>query len=405
MKAHLIKFADEAELARAIEGIGCNMKSLPFFEAKREMLQIYLRDVPSPAASIIKQELLARGGDAATHARVITCGVDKSDVILFGTAKQLGYLAEKLKKMPWWGLEGCVDEITALTAPRRPRAAALPCGAELAFGERTLLMGIINLTDDSFFAGSRSFGDGEKALAAALRMADEGADILDLGAESTRPGSERTPEKQELERMTAAVKAIRRELPRMPLSIDTTRSAVARAALDEGADIINDISGLRFDEDIAAAAAEYRAMLALTHMRGTTADMMERCKYDNLLSEICEFLKEAAEKARSYGVAEESIIIDPGIGFAKNQAQNLELLRHCESFKSLGYPLLVGASRKGVVGRATGRERAEERLYGTLAVTAACCRQRADIIRVHDVRANKEVLMMTEAIWRADYAG
>ena len=266
-----------------------------------------------------------------------------------------------------------------------------------------LLMGIINLTDDSFFGGSRCYGDADKAAAKAVKMAEDGADILDLGAESTRPGAPRVPEEQERERMSAAVAAIRRELPHMPLSIDTTRASVAEAALENGADVVNDVSGLQFDNGIAEAAARHRAMLVLMHMRGTPETMRTMCGYDNLISEVCKFLEEAADKAVSLGVTRESIIIDPGIGFAKDCGQNLFLLRHCESFKALGYPLLIGASRKGCVGAATGREAPEERLYGTLAVTALCCRQGADIIRVHDVRENKDVIKMTEAIQGAEY--
>lgn len=403
MKAHLIKFENRRELAQAALRLGASEASLRFFEARREILQIYVTDVPSPAASIIKQETLSRGGDAAVHANVINCGVERSDVIIFGTAKQLGHLAEKLDQMPWWNLRGLAADIRRLTAPHVGRTVKLPCGAELAFGERTLLMGIINLTDDSFFSGSRCGGDAGKAVERAVKMAEDGADILDLGAESTRPGAPRVPEEQERARMSAAVAAIRRELPHMPLSIDTTRASVAEAALENGADIVNDVSGLQFDGGIAETAARYKAMLVLMHMRGTPSDMQTMCGYGNLLSEVCAFLEEAADKAVSLGAARESIIIDPGIGFAKDYGQNLFLLRHCESFKALGYPLLIGASRKGCVGKATGHEAPDERLYGTLAITALCCRQGADIIRVHDVRENKDVIKMTEAIQGAEY--
>ncbi len=403
MKAHIIKLGSERELAEAALRLGCSEASLRFFEARREMLQICVTEVPSPAASIIKQEMLSRGGDAAVHAQVINCGVDRSEVIIFGTAKQLGHLADKLDEMPWWNLRGLASDIRRLTAPRTKRSVLLPNGASLVFGERTLLMGIINLTDDSFFSESRCGGDADKAAARAVKMAEEGADILDLGAESTRPGAPRVPEEQERGRMAAAVAAIRRELPHMPLSIDTTRASVAEAALENGADIINDVSGLQFDNGIAAAAARFKAMLVLMHMRGTPETMRTMCGYDNLLSEVCAFLEEAADKAAALGAARESIIIDPGIGFAKDYGQNLFLLRHCESFRALGYPLLIGASRKGCVGTATGREAPEDRLYGTLAVTALCCRQGADIIRVHDVRENKDVLMMTEAVQGAKY--
>ncbi len=403
MRAHFIKFASAEELAQAATHVGCSDASLRFFEARRETVQIYVTGVPAPAASIIKQESLSRGCDAAVHARVITCGVAASDVVIFGARAQLRRVADKLDKMPWWNLPSLAAKIRKLTAPETKRRILLPGGASLSFGERTLLMGIINLTDDSFFGGSRCGGNLSEIVGKAVRMAEEGADILDLGAESTRPGAKRVPEEEERSRIAAAAAAIRRELPLMPLSIDTTRSSVAEAALGCGADIINDVSGLQFDDGIASAAARTGAMIVLMHMRGTPETMQASCDYGCLVSEVSSFLADAADKAESLGVSRERIIIDPGIGFAKNYEQNLMLLRHCESFKALGCPLLVGASRKSCVGQATGAAAPEDRLCGTLAVTAFCCAQGVDIIRVHDVRENKEALMMTEAICKAKY--
>ena len=265
--------------------------------------------------------MLSRGGDAAVHANVINCGVERSGVIIFGTAKQLGHLADKLDTMPWWNLPGLAAEIRRLTAPCAERAVKLPCGAELTFGRRTLLMGIINLTDDSFFGESRCGGDADKALARAVQMTEEGADILDLGAESTRPRRAARPRRAGARTHERRRRGDRRELPHMPLSIDTTRASVAEAALENGADIINDVSGLQFDNGIAETAARHNAMLVLMHMRGTPSDMQTMCEYDNLLSEVCAFLEEAADKAVSLGAARESIIIDPGIGFAKDYGQ------------------------------------------------------------------------------------
>ncbi|MBQ9881867.1 MAG: dihydropteroate synthase [Synergistes sp.] len=403
MQAHLLRLGDRTELEQALARTGCSAGALEYFAARREMLQIYVTGVPSPAASVIKQEMLSRGGDAAVHAKVIVCGTEKSDVIIFGTAKQLGFLADKLEKMPWWGLPGLAAKIRLLTAQRRPHKVKTPCGAELAFGSGMLLMGIINLTDDSFYSDSRCGDDTDKTVRRAVQMAEDGADILDLGAESTRPGASRVPEEEETARLSAAVKAIRKELPQMPLSADTTRSAAARAALAEGADIINDISGLQFDKNIASAAAEYRALLCVMHTKGSARNMQKLCVYENILSEVCSFLREAADDAQKAGVEKEKIIIDPGIGFAKNYNQNLMLLRHCESFRALDFPLLIGASRKSVVGTATGTASPSGRLAGTVALTALCAAAGVDIIRVHDVKENKEAIMMAEAVSKARY--
>ena len=234
-------------------------------------------------------------------------------------------------------------------------------------------------------------------------MAADGADILDLGAESTRPGAERVPEEEERERLVKAVCAIRERLPRIPLSIDTTRASCARAALAAGADIINDVSGLTFEPQIADAAAEAGAMLVLMHMRGVPADMQSRCEYERLIPEICVSLEKSAKQAIDAGIAADRIITDPGIGFAKNYQQNLALLRHVESFRALGWPVLIGASRKGFIGKATDTPTAAERLAGTIAAACCACRRHADIIRVHDVRAHKEAVMMTEAIENGEY--
>jgi len=190
----------------------------------------------------------------------------------------------------------------------------------------------------------------------------------------------------------------------MPISVDTTRKKVAEAALKAGADIINDISGLSFEPEIAEAAARFGAMLAIMHMRGTPQTMMSMCGYSNLLKEINEFFDEKIKIASSLGVESSKMILDPGIGFAKDHNQNLFLLRHIESLRIHSKPILVGASRKGSIGRATDSKDPSERLAGTLAVSSLCAWSGVDIIRVHDTKENKKAVMMAEAIRDADYA-
>lgn len=405
MAIYNINFLDENELGEVLRKLGADMRSLPFFDNRREIKALYITGVDARGASIIKQELLSRGGDAAVHAGVVSFGVSHSDVILFGTKKQLVFLSEKLAAMPWWGLpEISGDIITALNGLReKPRAAGLPCGAALPFGERTLVMGITNLTDESFFSGSRTGADIGAALERVRKQVEEGADIIDIGAESTRPGAGRVPEEEEKERVTAAVKAIRCEFPHIPLSVDTTRLSVAKAALGEGADIINDVSGLTWEPDLAAAAAEYGAMLVLMHMRGTPETMRSMCEYGNLLREVSEFFGQGIGKAEKMGLERSRIILDPGIGFAKNLGQNLLLLRHTEAFRAHGLPLLIGVSRKGFIGTVTGSPAAEGRLEGTLALSALCAWQGVEIVRVHDVLENKKAVSMVDAVKRAEY--
>lgn len=405
MSIYNIKFLDASELAEALNKLGADIRSLPFFDNRREIKALCIPNVDARGANVIKQELLSRGGDAAVHADVASFRVKHSDVILFGTKKQLAFLAEKLATMPWWGFPEISRRIIAALdgLNRRAAAAALPNGRTLPLGERTLIMGITNLTDDSFFSGSRTGADVEGALKRVEKQINEGADIIDLGAESTRPGASRTPEQEEESRMTAAVRAIRKEFPSIPLSIDTTRTSVAKAALDEGADIINDVSGLTYEPGLAKLAAEYGAMLVLMHMRGTPETMRSMCDYGNLLHDVTEFFEKGVKKAADFGLEKSRIILDPGIGFAKSYAQNLILLRHTEAFRTMGLPLLIGVSRKGFIGTATDSAAAEERLEGTVALSALCAWQGVEIIRVHDVLENRKAVMMIDAVKKAKY--
>ncbi len=406
MAAYEIKFRDARELAEALKALGADMRSLPFFDNRREIRSVYITDVDVRAANVIKQEMLSRGGDAAVHAHAVDCGVTESDVILFGTVKQISFLADKLETMPWWGFPDTVKVLREALASfsKKPATIDLPSGSSLAFGGRTLLMSIINLSDDSFHSESRTYGNVDVAVARAVEHAKDGADILDLGAESTRPGAARISESEEIGRIMPVIREIRKILPLMPISVDTTREKVAKTALEAGADIINDISGLTFEPGIARAVADHNAMLVIMHMRGTPETMGSMCIYSNLLKEINDFFDEKIRTTISSGVDRAKIILDPGVGFAKDYSQNLFLLRHLESFRIHSKPKLIGASRKGSVGKATDSPDTAGRLEGTLAVSALCAWAGVDIIRVHDTKENKKAVMMAEAIRNADYA-
>lgn len=406
MTIYQMKFRNSLELSHALDNIGADRRSLPFFDNRKEVKVLYVPCVDIRAANIIKQEMLSRGGDAAVHAHAIDCKVSSTDVLLFGTKKQLLFLADKIESMTWWNLPVIAKDIRkALEGlSSRKKDAPLPSGSVLRFGARTLIMGIINLTDDSFYEKSRTCGDVLLTVEKAVKMAQDGADILDIGAESTRPGSSRVQEDEEIKRMAEAVSAIRKELPSIPLSIDTTRASVAKAALDMGADIINDVSGLTFEPEIAKAAADGGAMYVLMHMRGAPETMQSMCSYDNILKEICDFFENGINTAQSYGLDRSRLILDVGLGFAKNYSQNLFLLRNMNAFDTFGLPMLVGVSRKGFVGHATDSSSTFDRLEGTLAVTSLCAWNNTEIVRVHDVAENKKTVMMIDAIKEArDY--
>lgn len=277
-------------------------------------------------------------------------------------------------------------------------------GRRLALGRRPLVMGILNATPDSFFPASRVHGE-QGVLDAALRMAGDGADLLDIGGESSRPGSAYVDAAEEVRRVIPALRAIRRRSS-IPISIDTRKAEVARAALDEGADIVNDISALRDDPQLGRLVADRKCPVILMHMRGTPLSMQREPYYADTIGEIIAELRDRIAAATSFGVSEDAILLDPGIGFGKRPVDNLLILRGIEQFCRLGFPVVVGASRKGFIGKVAGGQGeplpVEERLPGSLAAAASAAIGGADIIRVHDVRETVQLVRVLSAIERAN---
>ena len=268
----------------------------------------------------------------------------------------------------------------------------------LACGAQTLVMGVLNVTPDSFSDGGRFF-DAGRALAHVEQMIDEGAGIIDIGGESTRPGGAPVTAEEEMRRVVPLVELLAKNFS-VPVSVDTTKATVARAALDAGAEIINDISALRFDERIADEAARTGAGLVLMHSRGTPATMHRLPPVADIFPEVIESLRRSIELAEARGVARRSIALDPGIGFGKSQTQNLELLARLDQLAAefAEFPLLVGTSRKSFIGRLLGDAPVEARLHGTMATVTAAILNGAHIVRVHDVRAAVETARLADAI-------
>jgi dihydropteroate synthase len=269
-------------------------------------------------------------------------------------------------------------------------------------GERTLgpdpvLMGVLNVTPDSFSDGG-DFLDSGKAASRAVTMLDEGAEIIDVGGESTRPGSDPVPQEEEVHRIVPVIQKIVAERPDAIVSIDTYRAATAGAALEAGARIVNDVSALRGDPRMAAVAAGARCPLILMHMLGEPKTMQSDPRYGDVVREVRDFLAARAEHAVAAGVEPENIILDPGIGFGKTLEHNLELLRRLDELAELGFPVLVGASRKSFIGRITGVEEAKGRVSGTVAANVMAYERGATFFRVHDVRANREALAVARAV-------
>lgn len=287
-------------------------------------------------------------------------------------------------------------EFEAAEKRRRPSSSLLTRHGKLSYARQTLVMGVLNVTPDSFYDGGRRLDDPKRAIDDALLMVANGAAIVDIGGESTRPGADPVSAKEELHRVLPIVEGLRKDSS-VPISIDTYKAEVARAALGAGADIVNDISALRMDPEMAAVVAQERVPVILMHMQGTPRTMQAEPRYRDVVSEVRDFLAAQVDVAVRAGIARERIVIDPGIGFGKTLEHNLSLLRGLPELLSLGQPLLVGASRKRFIGHILNLE-ADDRLEGSLAAAVAAVLAGASLVRVHDVKETVRAVRMADAI-------
>ncbi|MDN5326338.1 MAG: dihydropteroate synthase [Moorella sp. (in: firmicutes)] len=387
----VITVADGATAARLMQEAGADAGGINLMLPKACFYCLKLKDVPARAANILKQEILARGGEAAMAAGVAGWSVEKTDVLIFATRRQLELLVAKLP-VQGFGLGKLAAGIKAslanwernshweITCPRGP----------LVLGERTLVMGIVNVTPDSFSDGGRFYDPGA-AVEHAHQLVAEGADIIDVGGESTRPGHEQVSAEEEWRRLEPVLARLTREI-KVPISVDTYKAGTARRALEMGVDIINDIWGFRADPEMARVCGQYRAAVVLMHNQHGTS-------YRDLMFDILTFLRQGIRMAEDNGVPPEKIIVDPGIGFGKDLDQNLEVMGRLEEFKVLGKPVLLGTSRKSMIGKTLDLP-VDQRLEGTAATVALGIARGVDIVRVHDVRAMVRVARMTDAIIR-----
>ena len=266
------------------------------------------------------------------------------------------------------------------------------------FSHKTFIMGILNVTPDSFSDGGLHF-EASSAIKSAFQMTEDGADIIDIGGESTRPGSEPVSIKEELRRTIPVIEALAKEIT-VPISIDTCKAEVAKKALDAGASMVNDISGLRFDPEMCLVVAEFKVPVVIMHIKGTPRNMQKNPVYEALLPEITDYLREGIRIAREAGISEDKIIIDPGIGFGKTAEHNLEIIHRLQEFTLLEKPLLIGPSRKAFIGKILGDFPAGERVEGTAAAVAISIMNGANIVRVHDVKEMSRVAKVADAIKR-----
>lgn len=387
---------DDSLSARSEMGkIGVDETGIRIMEKKAVFYSIKLENVKSQAANIIKQEMLSLGGEAAVSWDVISFSRKRSDVLLLGTERQFEELILKLGRQPF-GLSLLSQEIKKALSNYQKRDFKLNFkGHTLQLGKRTLIMGILNVTPDSFYDGGR-YNNAKQAVERALQMAEEGADIIDIGGQSSRPGANSVEEKEELERVIPVIKKLASRI-KVPISIDTYKAGVAKKAIDAGASMVNDISALRMDEKMANIVRSIGVPVCLMHMQGTPRNMQKNPRYRDVVSEIFAFLKERIDFCEQAGIDIEKTIVDPGIGFGKTVLHNLEILKNLNQFKSLGRPIMVGVSRKSFIGKVLQLE-PEERLEGSLASAIWCMIKGASILRVHDVRETKRAVKIVEAI-------
>ena len=412
----ILQISDPEDLKQIMQAIKVDPYGIKIMLPKGITHLVKLNSASNITANILKQEMLSLGGDVAVARGALTGKTKKTDCLLIGNLAQFNRLNQKLKLQPF-GLDRLGRGISgALNNYQKDKFVLVLGRHKLNLGRRTYLMGIVNLTPDSFSGDGlyqglspsqrgavpvkalRSYSKGtvpKMVLDIVEQMVNDGADIIDVGAESSRPGAKPVSIKEELTRAIPVIKALARKI-KVPISVDTYKPGVARQALDNGAVIVNDITGLR-DPKMAKVIAKYKAGVVIMHMQGKPATMQENPAYQSLIDEILEYLDKAIKRAIYAGIDREKIIVDPGIGFGKTVGHNLEILKNLKEFKVLGRPVLVGPSRKSFIGKILNVGPAE-RIFGTVSSCVLAAKNGAHILRVHDVKEVRQALKILDSL-------
>ncbi|WP_456419841.1 dihydropteroate synthase, partial [Thermovibrio sp.] len=352
------------------------------------------------AANILKQDAISVGGDCAVPRKASSFEKGLWKVLLLLSERELERLAEKLKEQPFGLKELSTSLKEALNNYLKENFNLKYRGKDLSLSE-PVVMGILNATPDSFSDGGR-YTTVELALKRAEEIISQGGKIVDVGGESTRPGAPPVPLEEELRRVIPVIREVRKRLGEgFFISVDTYKAEVARQALLEGADMVNDISGLQFDPKMAEVVSSFGCPVVIMHIKGTPRDMQKNPYYEDAVSEICDYFEERLSFALERGIGRDKIILDPGIGFGKRLEDNLCILKRFSEFRVFGLPLLVGASRKSFIGAITGEDEPQERLAGSLGAIAPAFYGGAKIFRVHDVKETYRFLKLLRAVEEA----
>ena len=374
MHDFVLKEITNADLNCELEKIGFDKSYIHKAVEKFQYLNIKVYALTPPQANILKQTALSVGADCATHRETITAKIEKTDCILGGSKSQLYKIAEKLKAQPF-GMKILGDKISAFLSPAQ-RA-------------KTKIAGILNITQNSFSDGGMYFNT-EKACEHLIELINDGADIIDIGAESTKPFSSAVSAEEQLNRLLPVLNFAGEKNINVPISIDTRSSLVAEECIKAGAKIINDVSGLEYDEKMAKTVAKYGVKIIIQHTKGTPENMQVSPHYDSVMDEIYSDLKKRIDYAVSCGIAVENIIVDPGIGFGKTREDNFEIIRRVEELYGLGCPVMLGVSRKSLLNMAD-KDNLTKDIF-TVALNALAVERKVDYIRVHNVKLHKELL-------------
>ncbi len=392
-KPHVICLRNREEVRAALRQARVSEPGIEIMEGKGLFRAVRVTGLDVRAANILKQEMLSRGGEVATSREVYSMEGGSADCVILGTITQFERLLPKLKQQPF-GLRKLAGSLEAALRHFEQKIPACHPALDLAAGP--LLMGVVNVTPDSFSDGG-DFLELDRAVQAAQEMAAQGATLIDVGGESTRPGADPLPLDEELKRVLPVVRALAPDMPGR-LSVDTYKARVAAAALEAGAFMINDISALRMDPEMVPVLRDAACPVVLMHMQGTPKTMQEHPTYANVVEEVYAFLLERLEWAVDQGLAEENLLVDPGIGFGKTLEHNLELLRNLEVFRSLGRPVVVGTSRKRFLGEILGLTEPKARDEATAFTTVMAVLAGAHVVRVHRVDLNRDAVRLTRAI-------
>lgn len=387
---------DIEEVRSVFRAMGVSAGGIKIMDSKALFRLVRVKELDIRAANILKQEMLSRGGEVATSREVYEMGGNRAECLVMGTLSQYERLIPKLRSQPFGlrELAGALEAVLQNAEDRPPR-----CHPGLDLSDRPLIMGIVNVTTDSF-SNYGEHADPEVAVRAAWEMVEQGADMIDVGGESMRPGSDRVSVEEELARVLPVVEALAGDLP-VPISVDTYKSGVAARALERGAFMINDVSALRMDPEMVNVVRDAGCPVALMHMQGEPRTMQENPEYENVVEDIYSFFLERLETAVEGGVEEENLLLDPGLGFGKNLQHDLDIVSNMSSFRSLGRPLILGASRKRFIGDVLGLPEPRDRVQGTVATTVMAAVQGVDIVRVHDVRENAQAAALARAVYPA----